>query len=940
MAKNTQALLFCSLFLTIPQMAATAEITPDNTLDEENSVITPVDELNDKIEGGAKRGSNLFHSFREFNIGKGRGVDFVNPSGVENILTRVTGNNLSKILGRLGVLGEANLFLINPNGIIFGEGARLDVSGSFIATTADGIKLGKQGIFSASSPETSNLLTVQPSALFFNQLAAGQIINRSQVSGLSGERESVGLSVSAGKTLALIGGEILLKGGNLTAPGGRIELGSVAGGEEVSLSQVDEDSWVLGYEKVSAFQDILLKNAKLDVSSNSSGDVQIQGRNLEMNRGSYIFANNRGKKAGSEILIKTTNNLILAEKSKLTADVFGRGEGNNISLDTNNLIVRDDSVISAITYSKGNGGDIDVTAQSIELTGNNPEGLFGSILFAESGLITSVGVDATGNGGDLTIETNNLLIKDGAQIGSGTFGEGNGGKLSVTAQSIELIGNGANIPFSSGLYTAVGEIDPKTTGNAGNLTIDTQELIILDGAAVFSGTFAAGNGGTLSITAQSINLVGESNSVNTPIQITSGLFSNVGVAVFKLGLEAKGSGGNININTENLIVRDGAQVFTNTAAKGNAGDLSITAESIEVVGRSSDGLIPSNLSTTVDIEVANNPQLKPQAKGNGGELTIDTDNLIVRDGAVITTGTLAKGNAGNLTINAQLIEVIGKSSSLNTGVGLEEISQLNRLVTGNGGELNINTESLIVRDGAEILASSFSRGKTGDINITAKDLLFLQQESQISTTAGARESDNDGGSIKINTDFLVALPNENSDIAADAFAGMGGNIDINAVGIFGIEARENRTPQSDITASSQADRNLNGQINLSSLGIEPSRQLFILPTQPLNAQIAQTCTPGTKEARSELIFTGKGGIAPNNLEALQINPTAPDWVELSQLEKVSQPRLSNFNNSQSKEIIEAQGWIKDENGELVLVADASNVTPHDSWQNRGDCHGS
>ncbi len=113
-----------------------------------------------------------------------------------------------------------------------------------------------------------------------------------------------------------------------------------------------------------------------------------------------------------------------------------------------------------------------------------------------------------------------------------------------------------------------------------------------------------------------------------------------------------------------------------------------------------------------------------------------------------------------------------------------------------------------------------------------------------------------------------------------------------------------------------------------------------MPTQPLNAQIAQTCTPGTKEARSELIFTGKGGIAPNNLEALQINPTAPDWVELSQLEKVSQPRLSTFKNSQSKEIIEAQGWIKDENGELVLVADASNVTPHDSWQNRGDCHGS
>lgn len=932
MAKNTQALLFCSLFLTIPKMAATAEITPDNTLDEENSVITPVNKLNDKIEGGAKRGSNLFHSFQEFNIGAGRGVDFVNPSGVENILTRVTGNNVSKIFGRLRVLGEANLFLINPNGIIFGEGARLEVSGSFIATTADGIKLGEEGIFSASSPKASNLLTVQPSALFFNQLAAGQIINRSQASGLSGERESVGLSVSAGKTLALVGGEILLEGGNLTAPGGRIELGSVAGGEEVSLSQVDEDSWVLGYEKVSAFQDILLKNAKLDVSSNSGGDVQIQGRNLEMNRGSYIFANNTGDLAGGEVLVKTTDNLTLSEESKLTAEVYGKGRGNNITINTKNLVVQDDSVISAITFGEGDGGNLDVTAKSIELTGNSPEGLFGSILFAESGLITSVNPKAIGDGGNLNIETEKLIVRDGAQIGSGTFGEGDGGNLDVTAKSIELVGSGINIFFPSSLYTAVGEIDPKDTGNGGDLNIETEKLIIRDGAAVFSGTFGAGNAGKLKIDAQSIELVDKTN--NFPIR--SGLYTTVGIASLGITSAATGKGGNLTIETDKLIVRDGSQVSTTTSGEGDAGNLTITAQSIEVIGFQQ---IPSSLITGVDIEVASNYELQPQAEGNGGEIKINTDSLIVRDGAVITTGTVAKGNAGNLTINAQSIEVVGDSSVLNTGVGLEGISELNSQVTGNGGDLNINTENLIVRARAEISASSFSRGKTGNINITAKDLLFLQQESQISTTAGAINSNNDGGNININTDFLVALPNENSDIAADAFAGMGGNIDINAVGIFGIEARENRTPQSDITASSQADRNLNGQINLSSLGIEPSRQLFFLPTQPLNAQIAQTCTPGTKEARSELIFTGRGGIAPNNLEALQINPTAPDWVEFPQSEKVSQPRLSTFNNSQSTEIIEAQGWIKDENGELVLVADVSNVTPHDSWQNRGDCHG-
>ena len=118
----------------------TAQIIPDNTLGTESSVVTP-DNVNgiesDKISGGAVRGSNLFHSFREFNIGEGRGGYFENPAVIKNIFSRVTGNNPSEIMGRLGVLGNANLFFMNPNGIIFGENASLDIRGSFLATTID-----------------------------------------------------------------------------------------------------------------------------------------------------------------------------------------------------------------------------------------------------------------------------------------------------------------------------------------------------------------------------------------------------------------------------------------------------------------------------------------------------------------------------------------------------------------------------------------------------------------------------------------------------------------------------------------------------------------------------------------------------------------------------------------------------------------------------------
>ncbi|MBW4456277.1 MAG: filamentous hemagglutinin N-terminal domain-containing protein [Nostoc indistinguendum CM1-VF10] len=165
-----------------------AQIVPDKTLGVEGSVVKPNVNIqgipSDLIDGGATRGANLFHSFRDFNVWEGRGAYFANPTGVENILTRVTGGNTSNILGRLGVLGGANLFLLNPNGIVFGPNASLDIRGSFVATTADRIKLGDRGYFSAVEPQTSSLLSVSPGALFFSQVAnqPTAIINQGNLS--------------------------------------------------------------------------------------------------------------------------------------------------------------------------------------------------------------------------------------------------------------------------------------------------------------------------------------------------------------------------------------------------------------------------------------------------------------------------------------------------------------------------------------------------------------------------------------------------------------------------------------------------------------------------------------------------------------------------------------------------------------------------------------
>ena len=195
--------------------AARGQITPDSTLGNESSMVTNdvliQGDVADLIEGGAARGSNLFHSFLDFNVDDGQRVYFANPLGIEHILSRVTGGNPSNILGTLGVDGTADLFLLNPNGIVFGPNATLDVAGSFYATTAAAIPLG-EGVFSAADPEQSTLLTVNPSVLFTNYLTetSGDINNQGQLAAqgdltLAANNLDVQGQVAAGGDLTLLG---------------------------------------------------------------------------------------------------------------------------------------------------------------------------------------------------------------------------------------------------------------------------------------------------------------------------------------------------------------------------------------------------------------------------------------------------------------------------------------------------------------------------------------------------------------------------------------------------------------------------------------------------------------------------------------------------------------------------------------------------------------
>ncbi len=355
----------------------------------------------------------------------------MNPAGIENILTRITGNNSSNILGKLGVLGEANLFLVNPNGIFFGPNASLALRGSFIATTVNEIRSGENGVFSAAHPGNSNLLSVEPSALFFNQLATqarGNIVNQPTY------EKVVGLQVSEGETIEFVGINVVIDGGKMVTKQGRIELGSVGDSSLVRLDNT-ENNYALNYSEVENFENIQINNAVVDVSGKGSGDISIQGRGVSVTEGTTVIANTLAAQPGGSISLNAAE-LLEINGSFVDADVSVDAPlpVATVTVNTPHLTLTNGGQISTATFGAGASGELKVNANQIEVIGVSADGL------NLSGLFTDVLNGATGTGGDIIINTQTLKLWNGGQLGANVFGAGQGGNLTVNAREIEAIG--------------------------------------------------------------------------------------------------------------------------------------------------------------------------------------------------------------------------------------------------------------------------------------------------------------------------------------------------------------------------------------------------------------------------------------------------------------------------------------------------------------------
>ena len=950
--RNAYAIASITSFLCASTLSVQAQIVPDGTLPTP-SVVTPNGSIL-TVTGGTQAGTNLFHSFEQFSVLTGQTAYFNHALNVQNILTRVTGGQISSIDGLIQGNGSANLFLINPSGISFGSNAQLNMGGSLIASTANSIKFADGSEFSATNPQAPPLLTINvPIGLQFGS-NPGSIINQSRAVSQGNlpplppqipVSNNVGLAVNPGQTLALIGGDVLLNGGNLTANTGQILLGSVKSAGMVRFTPT-QFGLSLNYDNIQNFGNIQLSDgALINTTGLGGGKVDIRGGNVSLN--------------GSRIYALTLGNI----------------DGRGIDINAQKFRAEGGTQLSTLTRGNGAAGAVNIRAtDSVEMNGIglNPYRAFvGKYLVSGSAnpfdpqVLLITGTTGIGNAGNIAINTGKLSIDNGAVLASTTFSTGNAGNMTIRARDFDLVGSVIN----SGTFAG-------STGTGGDITFAGERLTVSDGAALISISRDRGASGNINIKAsESVEVLRtpDGSPVATLIGSTAG------------GIN--GQAGDINIETKRLRISEGAGISLSSGSVignrplnttgGPGGNLTLKAtESVTIEGIS--GVLANGSRGPSFISADAN------AANRGGNMNIFTPVLTLRDGGVMTTASLGRGDAGSITINAGRVEVIGNggqgefNSQIQTSVGIAS-RVINPNATANGGSLNLNVGQLILRNGGTLNLQALGTGQAGNINVVADAIALdnqssidgksesglggninlqaseirLRRGSRISTDAGKAN----GGNITINTDTLVAVPKENSDITANAQQGSGGRIRITTQGIFGTQFRDRLTPESDITATSNLSPEFNGTVQIDIRGIDPNRGLAQLPeTLPDSSnQIDQTCS--SQSRNNSFVVTGRGGLPPTPREALNSTPGWIDWRvstrrggassyelrvpalgdeatrETGSTEEFSteQSVIQNPKSKIQNPLVEATGWVRDLEGTVLLVANPSAEASPNSY---------
>lgn len=734
---------------------AAAQLAPDQSL---GTIVTPERTIrgipSQEITGGTLRGQNLFHSFQDFNVGEGRGVYFANPIGVANILSRVTGSHQSQILGRLGVLGEANLFLLNPNGIVFGANATLDIPGSFLATTASAVQLGETGLFSATQPQTDQLLAVDPGALFLNAIAKGTITNLGYLStggNLSFVADSLNLSgqLQAGKDLTLQAQDTVRIRDSATTP-----FVGFAGSKLLIQGNQNIDIFALNHPESGLFAgaDLILRSAQaiqgdahyfaggnfrleqldrslgalfspFDPVIRSGGDVSFasyQGASLHILAAGSVTIPGFILVTGADPANGLVETVTLSDRSTVavngqtrpTVDIRAGVSPSEIG---SPLITGTGFFSPPGNFQQTPASSADISIGAIAFVGFSGFSFVpipGEVLLTNQyrpnlnltgniQILGQAGIGINANGGSVTIDSRGGINLAAPAL---SLGDPNGGNLTLLAQ---------NDITTRDLFTSGGEL-------GGQINIQTNGSFLADnsliGSASSSNTTTAA-GGSAVIRANRIRLTNGSrfrvftNGTATggdlvinadAVELTG---SNAATTTsFSTTTSGTGKAGNTTIAARRLSLQNGAQIFANSSGAGQGGDLTVAADTIELTGSNATGT--TSLSATTS------------GTGKAGNVTIAARQLSLRDGAQIFANSNGAGQGGNLTLDVS--DGVELTGTVPSGAFASSLGA-NATASGNGGTLRLSTRQLIVQDGAQIGAGSFGEGSGGLLEIMATD---------------------------------------------------------------------------------------------------------------------------------------------------------------------------------------------------------------------------
>ncbi len=820
----------------------------------------PAGKVQYNITGGTRPGGgpNLFHSFGQFNVPHNNIANFLNDSGLatSNILGRVTGGNTSNIFGTIQTtgFGNANLFLINPAGFLFGPNATVNVGGMVAFTSADYLRLADGVRFNAVPDVAADaLLSAAPVAAF------GFLGSNPGAITVQGSQ----LTVADGTGISLVGGNLTIQSGTsdggtaqparLSAPNGKIQLASTASPGEFdaatlqALPNVDGASFtsfgsvslapgstvnISGTNTVSirGGQFVLSVNDSLLSTADSAGPPEA----ISLSPNSSIISSNAGADPGADVQIIAGN--LQMDGASIQSLTTGAGNAGAITIAAEESVsLLSGSFITASSFFGGNSGPVTITAPTVSLQ--------------DSGIVTlaqGFGSDlSTVGAGTVTITASKSLSLVNFRIdSSSTDTAGNAGRISLTSPIVSLSNRSTiSSEASNSSFNPDGSpVGLSTDGNGGIVELAVGQLSMTTGSSIVTQTSGGGQGGSVIVH----GLAGP-GSKTADVTITSG-------SVVSTNATDIGSAGNITVDTAQLTLSGGGSMQAATIGPGAGG--SITIRAAEQVTISGEALVCPTCAVgqrTVPSQLI----ASSAADGRAGDILVKTPSLTLTDGGRIFASASGAGPGGTVTVlgpqgadsRATSVMVSGQSSE---GAASEISTETHG--SGAGGNIVVNAYTVTLQNGGTLSASSTGQvehpGNAGNIEIIATNGLTMQN-SAITTQAGQGAS---GGNIKVTTSPEATVWLQNSTISASVADGLGGggnisidpqfvilqNSQILAQAAQGQGGRISITtglflPDANSIVNADSGSGLNGTVTIQSPNAPASGKIQPLGKSPLQA---------------------------------------------------------------------------------------------------------